>query len=60
MAWGKKSSYALNMSLKQQARRAAAEGVSSEAPKNFADLAPRGPLQVKNQVIGRLVQNGEG
>lgn len=60
MAWGKKSNYALNMSLRQQARRAAAEGVTSDAPRNFADLSPRGPLQVKNQVIGRLVQNGEG
>ena len=52
--------FANNMSIRQQARRAAAEGFTSDAPKNFADLSPRGPLGVKNQVIGRLVQNGEG
>ena len=51
--------FANNMSLKQQARRAAAEGYSSEGPRNFAELAPRGPMQVKNRVIGRLVQNGD-
>lgn len=55
-----KNPFAANMSLRQQARRAAAESFSADGPKNFADLAPRGPLQVKNQVIGRLVQNGEG
>ncbi|MCR5048194.1 MAG: ribonuclease R [Saccharofermentans sp.] len=57
---GMKNPFAANMSLRQQARRAAAESFSADGPKNFADLAPRGPLQVKNQVIGRLVQNGEG
>ena len=56
---GMKNPFAANMSLRQQARRAAAESFSADGPKNFADLAPRGPLQVKNQVIGRLVQNGE-
>ena len=63
MAWGKKdkpkSNYAMNMSLRQQARRAAAEGVRSDAPKNFAELEPKGPLGVKNQVVGRLIQNGD-
>ena len=48
MAWGKKdkpkSNYAMNMSLRQQARRAAAEGVRSDVPKNFAELEPKGPL----------------
>lgn len=57
---GMKNPFAANMSLRQQARRAAAESFSADGPKYFADLAPRGPLQVKNQVIGRLVQNGEG
>lgn len=55
-----KSGSALNMSLRQQARRAAAEGVRSDAPRNFDELAPRGPLQVKNQVVGKLIKNGEG
>ncbi len=63
MAWGKKdkpkSNYAMNMSLRQQARRAAAEGVRSDVPKNFAELEPKGPLGVKNQVVGRLIQNGD-
>ena len=52
--------FANNMSIRQQARRAAAEGYVSDSPRNFAELTPRGPLQVKNRVIGRLVQNGEG
>lgn len=52
--------FANNMSIRQQARRAAAEGYASDSPRNFADLSPRGPLQVKNRVIGRLVQHGEG
>ncbi len=56
---GMKNPFAANMSLRQQARRAAAESFSADGPRNYADLAPRGPLQVKNQVIGRLVQNGE-
>ncbi len=67
MVWNKKdnknkpkSGYAMNMSIRQQARRAAAESFSSDVPRNFADLAPRGPMQVKNQVIGRLIQNGDG
>ena len=65
MAWNKKdnksrSGSAMNMSIRQQARRAAAEGISHDAPRNFAELAPRGPLQVKNRVIGKLLQNGDG
>ncbi|MBR1796872.1 MAG: ribonuclease R [Clostridiales bacterium] len=53
------SNSALNMSLRQQQRRAAAEGISSDAPRNYSELKPRGPLMVKNQVIGLLVQNGD-
>ena len=49
-----------NMNIKQQTRRAAAEGGSGDLPKTYADIAPRGPLQVKNQVVGLLVQNGNG
>lgn len=47
------------MSYAQKQRQQAAAGVS-DAPSNYADLEPRGPLQVKNQVIGLLVQKGDG
>ena len=50
----------MNMSLRQQARRAAAEGFKEDKPSDLASLPARGPLQVKNQVIGLLLQNGEG
>ena len=54
------NSSARNMSLRQQARRAAAEGKDPDKPVNYAQLEPRGPLAVKNQVVGLLIQNGEG
>lgn len=54
-----KSRSAQNMSIRQQARRAAAEG-DFDKPKNFAELEARGPLQVKNQVVGLLLPHGEG
>ena len=50
----------MNMSLRQQARRAAAEDFKEDKPSDLASLPARGPLQVKNQVIGLLLQNGEG
>ncbi len=55
-----KSTFALNMSLRQKARRQAAEGRSPDSPSDFTSIAPRGPLQVVNRVVGVLVQNGDG
>lgn len=51
---------ARNMSIRQQQRRAAAESFDSDTPRNYSELTPRGPLAVKNQVIGVLLPNGEG
>ena len=36
------------------------EGLHPDVPSNYSELAPRGPMQVVNQVIGTLVANGEG
>ncbi len=54
-----KNKSAQNMSIRQQARRAAAEGDFGK-PKNFSELEARGPLQVKNQVVGLLLPHGDG
>ncbi|MCR5593663.1 MAG: ribonuclease R [Saccharofermentans sp.] len=48
------------MDIRQEKRRAAAESFSYDEPRNYADLAPRGPLEVKNRVVGVLLPNGEG
>ena len=56
----KKSRSSVNMSIRQQERNGAMKPLDPEAPKCFADLPPRGPQAVKNQVIGLLIENGEG
>lgn len=55
----RQSKSALNMSIRQQTRRAVTDS-SIDKPKNFAELEARGPLQVKNQVVGLLLPHGEG
>ncbi|MCQ2529385.1 MAG: ribonuclease R [Saccharofermentans sp.] len=50
---------AMNMSFRQQARNGAMSFKDDDKPTCYAELAPRGPMQVKNQVIGLLVQNGD-
>ena len=54
----KKSRSSRNMSIRQQERNAVIAFPSDE-PKCFADLAPRGPLAVKNRVVGVLIENGD-
>ena len=54
----KKSRSSRNMSIRQQERNAVI-AVPSDEPKCFADLAPRGPLAVKNRVVGVLIENGD-
>lgn len=48
------------MSARQQQRNAALPAMNQDKPQNYAELTARGPLQVKNQVIGTLRENGEG
>ena len=53
----KRAGFAENMSAAQRRRNRvikAKEAVTGGLPQTLADLAPRGPLQVKNQVIGIL------
>lgn len=58
---GNMSQSAIAMSYRQQSRNGVSKPmVDSERPSNFAELAPRGPMQVKNQVVGLLSENGEG
>ncbi|SMC45407.1 ribonuclease R [Oscillospiraceae bacterium] len=56
----KKSRSSVNMSIRQQERNGAMRPLDLDAPKCYADIAPRGPQGVKNQVIGVLLENGEG
>ena len=49
----------VNKNYRQQPRNGAM-AVPQEGPTCYADIGPRGPLQVKNQVVGMLVQNGDG
>ena len=56
----KKSRSSVNMSIRQQERNGAMRPLDPDAPKCYADLAPRGPQGVKNQVVGILLENGEG
>ncbi|MCQ2468075.1 MAG: ribonuclease R [Clostridia bacterium] len=49
-----------SVSFRQKSRNAVDKPMESDKPQNFAELAPRGPMQVKNQVVGTLVENGEG
>ena len=48
------------MSLRQKQRNAVMRPMEDDKPKNFAELMPRGPLQVKNTVVGILKENGDG
>lgn len=50
---------AINMSIRQQQRNGAMTGIP-DGPECYVDIAPRGPLQVQNQVVGLLIQNGDG
>ncbi|MBR2294992.1 MAG: ribonuclease R [Clostridiales bacterium] len=54
----KKSRSSVNMSIRQQERNAVVS-FGPDEPKCFADLAPRGPLAVKNRVVGLLIENGD-
>ena len=58
----KKSGFAERMSESQHKRNRVikAKEVSPALPETLADQAPRGPLQVKNQVIGILRQTPTG
>lgn len=56
----KRSRSSVNMSIRQQERNGAMKPLDPEAPKCYADIAPRGPQGVKNQVVGLLIENGEG
>ena len=38
----------------------ASSDLLSDTPINYSQLAPRGPMQVVNQVVGTLIANGEG
>ena len=58
----KKTGFAAKMSESQHKRNRVikAKEVQSTLPETLADQAPRGPLQVKNQVIGLLRQTPMG
>ncbi len=58
----KRPGFAENMSAAQKRRNRVIKAKEAESalPKTLADLAPRGPLQVKNQVIGILRQSPTG
>ena len=58
----RRPSFAENMSAAQRRRNRVIKAKEAESalPKTLADLAPRGPLQVKNQVIGILRQSPTG
>ena len=58
----KRPSFAENMSASQKRRNRVIKAKETETalPKTLADLEPRGPLQVKNQVIGILRQTPTG
>ncbi len=58
----KRPGFAENMSAAQKRRNRVIKAKEAESalPKTLADLAPRGPLQVKNQVIGILRQTPTG
>ena len=45
---------------KNTPRRAINKPMDSDRPMNFSELAPRGPMAVKNTVVGKLIENGEG
>lgn len=48
------------LAAKQSPRNGAMKMVNPDAPSCFAELSPRGPMQVVNQVVGLLIPNGEG
>ena len=48
------------MSLRQRQRNAVMKPMEDDRPKNFSELQPRGPLGVKNTVVGILKENGDG
>ena len=54
--------FAENMSASQRRRNRIIKAKEEQAvlPETLADQAPRGPLQVKNQVIGMLRAHGNG
>ncbi len=58
----KRSRSAMNMSAAQRrkTREIRAKAIESTAPQCIEDLGARGPLQVKNQVIGMLRAHGNG
>ena len=57
-----RSRSAENMSVAQRRRNRIIKAKEMEAsrPQSFAELAPRGPLGVKNQAVGILRQRGKG
>ena len=58
----KKPGFAENMSASQRRRNRIIKAKEEQAafPETLADQAPRGPLQVRNQVIGILRQSPTG
>ncbi|MBO7448901.1 MAG: RNB domain-containing ribonuclease, partial [Clostridiales bacterium] len=48
------------MSMRQRERNAVMRPMDDDRPKNFTELLPRGPMQVKNTVVGLLKENGDG
>ena len=48
------------MSLRQKQRNAVMKPMEDDRPKNFSEVMPRGPLAVKNTVVGMLKENGDG
>ncbi len=48
------------LAIKQSPRNGSMKPMVPEGPSCFSDLAPRGPMQVSNQVIGLLIENGDG
>ena len=58
----KRSGFAENMSAAQRRRNRIIKAKEEQAalPQTLADQAPRGPLQVKNQVIGILRKTTHG
>ncbi len=58
--YGKPKHSVRDLASKQSPRNGSMKPMVPEGPTCFADLAPRGPLQVANQVIGLLIENGDG
>lgn len=48
------------MSLRQRERNAVMRPMEDDRPRNFNEVMPRGPLGVRNTVVGILKENGDG